>query len=79
MDALFTNLSLTLVKIAIGLAGLAGAACLLAWVVLWIMNLWGIIDPRMGQTVKGGLLKVGISGAALAVVVAGGVALFTFS
>lgn len=78
MAALFTSLSATLTAIALGLAGLGAAAGLLAWVCAWLMNLWGIIDPRMGQAVKGALLRIAISLAGLAAA-AGGVALFNIA
>lgn len=34
---------------------------MLGFAILALMNLWGILDPRMGQAVKGGLLRVFLS------------------
>jgi len=49
----------------------AASAALLSLVVCGLVNLWGIIDPRMGQQVKGALLKIALTMALFAVAAGG--------
>jgi len=51
--------ALNTLAIALAALGIGGGA--LAFVILSLMNMWGILDPRMGATVKSGLLRVCIS------------------
>jgi len=71
-------------SLAILLAGVGIGGGALAFVVLALMNLWGVLDPRMGAAVKGGLLRVcltlvllgigaGIPGIARAMATGGGI------
>ena len=62
----------TLWNLAVGLALLGGAGCALAIIILALMNLNGVLDPRMGQAVKGGLLRVFLSLALIVATVAAG-------
>lgn len=55
---MFGPFSTSLTNLAVGLATLGVAAGALGFVVLGLMNMWGILDPRMGQAVKGGLLRI---------------------
>jgi len=73
---MFAPLITTILFLATGLAGLIVAGCVLGFVVLLLMNLWGIMDPRAGAAVKGNMLKVCLT-AALAGLVTGASAIFT--
>jgi hypothetical protein len=48
-----------------------GSAALLSIAVLALINMWAIIDPRMGQMVKGALLRVAFSLALLGICASG--------
>jgi hypothetical protein len=39
----------------------SASAALLTVVIIALVNLWAIMDPRMGSTVKGALLRVAFS------------------
>lgn len=39
----------------------SASAALLTVVIIAMVNLWAIMDPRMGSTVKGALLRVAFS------------------
>jgi hypothetical protein len=62
---MFAQFNSALEAVGLGLAGVGAGAAILAVVVLALMNLWGILDPRMGSAVKGGLLKVILTGVLL--------------
>lgn len=62
---MFQTLGNALTTIGVGLAAVGGGGAILAVTVLALMNMWGILDPRMGQAVKGGLIRVALSGALL--------------
>lgn len=68
-DALGTQLD----AVTSGLIKISASAGLLTVVVIALVNLWAIIDPRMGQQVKGALLRVAFS-LALFAAAAGGAA-----
>lgn len=72
MTALFTPFSTALQNVGLGLVGVGVGAAVLAVVVLALMNMWAIFDPRMGQAIKGSLMRVVLSGVLLGS--AGGVA-----
>jgi hypothetical protein len=62
---MFASLNTALTTIGTGLVVVGIGGAILAVVVLALMNMWGILDPRMGQAVKGGLVRVALSGALL--------------
>lgn len=59
---MFSAFGTGLETVGLGLVGVGGGAAVLAVVVLAFLNIWGILDPRMGQAVKGGLVRVLLSG-----------------
>lgn len=65
---MFGTFNAALLNVGIGLATLGGGAAALSVAILALMNMWGILDPRMGQAVKGGLLRVILSGVLLGAV-----------
>jgi len=73
---MFAGLATGILNLATALAGVIVAGCVLAFVVLLLMNLGGILDPRAGAAVKGNLLKVCIT-AMLAGLVTGAASIFT--
>lgn len=58
---MFSGVIGILTALTIGLAGLAVVAGGLAFTILGLMNMWSILDPRMGAQIKSGLLKVAIT------------------
>ena len=73
---MFSPLVTTLLNLATGLAALIVASCVLAFVVLLLMNLGGILDPRAGAAVKGNMLKVCLT-AAMSGLVTGAASIFS--
>lgn len=63
---MFDAVGAQLIAIAMGLAKIAGAGALLAVICLALMNMWAIFDPRMGQGIKGNLIRVALSLALIA-------------
>ena len=62
---MFASFNTALTTVGLGLATIGIGAAILSVVVLALINMWGILDPRMGQAVKGGLLRVVLSGVLL--------------
>jgi hypothetical protein len=59
MDPFWTAIDHVTQMIALGGVSICG----LSLVILGVINQWGILDPRTGSQVKGGLIKTMISGA----------------
>ena len=68
------TLNQQMVSLATEVAKVAGGAALLAIIILALINMWAVLDPRMGQMVKGGLVRVALSIALIAGAVAAGAA-----
>ena len=58
------------------LIGISASAAVLTIVIIALVNMWAIIDPRMGQQVKGALLRTAFS-LALIGAASGGAAVMT--
>jgi hypothetical protein len=63
---MFVTFNTALVSVGTGMAELGGGVAVISVAVLALMNQWGILDPRMGQAVKAGLLRTILSGILLA-------------
>ena len=75
---MFAALDTQLGALTAGLIKISATAALLTVVIIAMVNLWAIIDPRMGQQVKGALLRVAFS-LALFAAASGGAAVMTLS
>jgi hypothetical protein len=63
---MFSGFNTALTTVGLALVGVGGGAAVLSIVCLALMNMWAIFDPRMGQGIKGNLVRIVLSGALLA-------------
>ena len=63
---MFAGFNTALTTVGIGLVGVGGGAAVLSIACLALMNMWAIFDPRMGQSIKGNLVRIILSGVLLA-------------